>query len=165
VVNSFKKPKSIVQKTSTDRALDWLGIVAVLSVWILTAFIYADLPQILPIHYNILGNPDGYGTKTHVLALPIVSTLLYVGLSILNGYPHIFNYPVLITENNASYHYTLATRFIRYLKFILVLIFEFIIYNIASQSHFRIWFLPSILALIFIPLLFYLYKAKYSSPA
>ncbi|NBY11197.1 MAG: DUF1648 domain-containing protein [Sphingobacteriia bacterium] len=120
--------------------------------------------SILPIHYNILGKPDGYGNKMHVLALPIVSTFLYVGISILNRFPHVFNYPVDITEKNANYQYALATRFLRYLKFILVILFEFIIYNIASQTNLRIWFLPCILGLVFIPLLYYIYKAKYSNP-
>lgn len=163
-MNSFKKPKLILQKSQIDTVLDWLGLGAVISVWIVTVCIYTDLPQILPIHYNILGKPDGYGNKMHVLALPIVSTFLYVGICILNRFPHVFNYPVDITEKNANYQYALATRFLRYLKFILVILFEFIIYNIASQTNLRIWFLPCILGLVFIPLLYYVYKAKYSNP-
>jgi hypothetical protein len=36
-----------------------------------------------------------------VLALPIVATVLFLGLSILNQYPHVFNYPTEMEEGDA----------------------------------------------------------------
>ena len=64
---------------------------------------YFELPEIIPTHYNEAGEADSYGDKLNILALPIISTLLFIGLTILNKRPHLFNYPSEITKENALF--------------------------------------------------------------
>jgi hypothetical protein len=52
--------------------------------------------------------PDAWGGKIELLELPIVSVLLYPGLTWLARYPHKFNYPWTITKRNAKQQYRLA---------------------------------------------------------
>ncbi len=125
---------------------------------------YSGLPGTIPTHYNGAGEADGFGGKSGILILPIIATLLFVALTILNKYPQIFNYPTKITEKNALWQYTNATRMIRYLKFIIVIIFGFIefqtIRNAKGQtSGLGAWFLPMIWGLIFFPMIFFLAKS------
>jgi hypothetical protein len=77
-------------------------------------------------HFNLKGAVDGYGGKSSVLYLPLVAAGLYILLTILNHYPRLYNYPVEITGENAQIQYRLATRFMRLLKFEVVLIFAFL---------------------------------------
>jgi hypothetical protein len=110
------------------------------------------------------GQADGFGGKGNILTLPFIATTLFAGLTILNKFPHVFNYPINITADNALKQYTNAVRLIRYLKFIIVIIFGLIalqtIRNANGQtSGLGVWFLPLILGLIFIPLIYFVIKS------
>ena len=91
---------------------------------------------------------------------------MFFGLTILNMFPVIFNYPVKITQENALKQYTNATRLIRYLKLVIVLIFGIIAFNMIqnAQGHeegMGIWVLPLMPGLIFIPLIIYIGLSGY----
>lgn len=150
--------------TTFDKTLEILGWTSILVNWVLIITNYANLPDTIPTHYNGAGQADGFGGKVSILTLPIVATQIFIGLTILNQYPHIFNYPTNITPNNALRQYTNATRMIRYLKLIIVVIFGLITFKTiqnanGSTSGFGIWFLPLVLGLIFIPLTYYVIKS------
>ena len=61
--------------------------------------------------------------KKDFLTPCIVVTIAYLSIGWLTQFPHIFNYPVAITKQNAHRQYALAIRFIRILKLIVALIF------------------------------------------
>ena len=114
-------------------------------------------------HYNLAGKADGFGNKNQILTLPIVSSVLFIGLTFLNRFPHIFNYRTKINEENAFYYYTNTTRMIRFLNLIIVTIFGLIIFKTIQNAKGNAdglgsWFLPLTFGLIFIPLAFYLTK-------
>ncbi len=44
-----------------------LALLIGLSIWVLA--IYSDLPQTIPIHYNMAGEPNGWGSKTNIFIL------------------------------------------------------------------------------------------------
>jgi uncharacterized membrane protein len=154
------RPKIELELTLFDKALEILGWISVLVIWILVITNYITLPDTIPIHYNSLGVADRFGGKENILTLPIVATILFIGLTMLNQFPHLFNYPTPITEDNALRQYSYATRLLRYLKFIVLVIFGAIIWQTISNVHkIGIWFLPTTIALILIPLIYFLIKS------
>lgn len=158
------RPKIKLELTTTDKIFEILGWTSILAVWVLTVISYTNLPDTIPIHYNIAGDADGFGGKDTILTLPLIATVFFVGMTILNKFPHVFNYPTNITADNALRQYTNATRLIRYLKLIFVVIFGLIavqtIRNANGQtSGLGVWFLPLILGVIFIPLTYYVIKS------
>ena len=94
-----KRPRIELHLTQTDMVLEILGWVAIVGIWTLTLINYFELPEIIPTHYNGAGKADGFGNKANILTLPIVSTILFVGMTILNKYPHVFNYQSEITAD------------------------------------------------------------------
>ena len=79
---------------------------------------------------------------------------MYIGLTILNRYPHIFNYPVEITEQNAVRQYEIARSLLCALKAEIVWIFTYIEWRtiqVASDQAVGLspLFLPILLVLIF----------------
>jgi uncharacterized membrane protein len=122
------------------------------------------LPDSIPTHYNGAGQADGFGGKSTIMTLPLIGTVLLVGLTILNKFPHIFNYPTNITQDNALRQYTNATRMIRYLKLIIVVIFGLTAFKTIQNANGQadglgIWFLPMISGLIFIPMTYFVAKS------
>ena len=97
----------------------------------------------------------------NILALSIISTLIFIGLTVLNKYPQLFNYPSEITKENALYQYTNASRMIRFLKFIIMIIFGLIIFKTTQNANgntdgLGTWFLPLTMGMIFIPIIYFL---------
>jgi len=159
-----KRPKIKIELTSIDTILEIVGWFLLLTIWLFTITNYNKLPDIIPTHYSALGQADGFGGKTTILRLPVVATILYIGLTILNNFPHIFNYPTSINDENARRQYTNATKMIRILKLVILLIFGSIIYTTIQNGAVKscglgMWFLPSTLILIYIPLIYFLGKS------
>lgn len=86
---------------------------------------WASLPSTIPVHYGFSGRPDAWGGKMDLLELPVVSILLYVGLTWLARYPHKLN-PWTITERNAERLYRLAKSLVGAVKCLLVWLFTVI---------------------------------------
>ncbi|PKQ65956.1 DUF1648 domain-containing protein [Raineya orbicola] len=158
-----ERPKLKLELTTFDKMLEILGWASILAIWGLTIINYSNLPDTIPIHYNGAGQADGFGGKKTILTLPLIATVLFIGMTILNKFPHIFNYPTNITQDNALRQYTNATRLIRYLKFIIVIIFGLIAFKTIQNPNGQadglgVWFLPMTLGLIFIPMTYYIIK-------
>lgn len=68
--------------------LDWLKeIIAAFSViglFGILIFYFPDLPDKIPAHFNDFGEVDRFGSKASIWVLPILSVLLYLGLTGLN---------------------------------------------------------------------------------
>jgi uncharacterized membrane protein len=158
------RPKIKLIPTTADKLVDILGWIILLALWALTITNYSSLPDTIPTHFNAAGEADGFGSKVTILSLPVIATLLFIGLTVLNRYPHSFNYPTAITQDNALRLYTLATRMLRYLKLVLVVVFggiEFMTIQNATgkAAGLGVWFLPLTLVLIFLPLIYFLIKS------
>ena len=154
-----QRPRIQPVLSRTDIALEKTGIVLLLTMCCFALYGYMHLPVIIPVHFNAMGKADDYGHKATFLLLPAISALLYWGLTALNKYPHIFNYWVTITDENALYQYTIATRMIRYIKIIILFIFSVImifIYlaTIGKANGLSRWFLPASIGLLLLPLLY-----------
>lgn len=159
-----ERPKIKLIPTNADKLVDLLGWIVLLAMWGWTFTHYSTLPDTIPTHFNASGEADGFGSKASLIALPIIATLLFIGLTVLNRYPHIFNYPTSITQDNALQLYTLATRMLRYLKLVLALVFggiEFMTIQNATgkEAGLGAWFLPLTLVLVFLPLIYFVVKS------
>ncbi|RYZ95691.1 MAG: DUF1648 domain-containing protein [Sphingobacteriaceae bacterium] len=155
-------PKIKLKLATIDLVLEVLGWLSLALLWVLTIVNYPGLPETVPIHFNASGKADGYGSKATILLLPAISTVLYLAMTAINKYPHLFNYGgVKITMVNALFHYTNSTRLFRVLKIKIVLIFTVIVHYTNSMamgqdSGLGKWLLPFILGMIFIPIVFYI---------
>ncbi len=158
------KPKIKLALTATDKLLEVTGWIAVLTIWTFTIRRYTRLPDTIPTHFNALGVADAFGGKGNILTSPVLASLLFIGLTVVNRFPHIFNYPAKITAANAPIQYNSATSMIRYLKLVLVVIFgliEFKTIQIAGgqANGLSVWFLPLALGFIFIPLTYFIFQS------
>jgi len=162
-MNMEKRSKIKLELTGIDKAIEIAGWLSVSVIWVFTVINYNNLPDIIPIHFNAVGEADGFGEKTNILTLPIIATIIFVGLALLNKYPHIFNYPTNITKENAQRQYTIATKLIRYLNLITVLIFGYIAFTTIQNAKGQVdglgvWFLPLSMGIVFIPIIYAIVK-------
>ena len=149
----------------TDLLVDRLAWAGLLFILFFTIISYKNLPEIIPMHFDVKGQADGYGSKMTIWIVPAILAGIVACISILNKYPHIFNYLKPITPDNAQKQYGLATRLLRYLKLSIVTIFGFITVSTVStvntqKAGIGIWVLPVSLIFIFVPIIIYFYEAN-----
>ena len=159
-----ERVKLEIKLTAIDKAIELAGWFSIVVIWVLAIINYNDLPDIIPTHYNATGKADSFGGKATILTLPLIVTILFAGLTAINKFPHIFNYPANITKENAQRQYTMVTRLIRYLKLVIVIIFGFITYQTIQNAGGKAdglgkCFLPIMLATVFAPLIWFIVKS------
>lgn len=158
------KPKIKIIPSAADRLLENIGILLLIALWVLSLVSYIKSPDIVPIHFNGSGSADGFGNKISILLLPLIPTAIYFLLGLLNKYPHVFNYPVTITADNVVKQYTIATKMMRALKivtllvFIIITLFSFFAANKITKGI-GSWSLPLIIILMSGPTVYYLYRS------
>lgn len=159
-----QRPKLHIPLTAPDKIIEVSGWICLAALWVMTLFAYGNLPEIIPTHFGAGGTVDDYGSKMTLFFLPVIGTLLFIGLTVLNNYPHIFNYPADITPENALSQYTNATRMIRMIKFsitFIALVTVYMIYNAVITGSGRLGsaFVPILVIVLVIPLAYFLIKA------
>ncbi|MDL2256107.1 DUF1648 domain-containing protein [Parabacteroides sp. OttesenSCG-928-K15] len=127
-----KRPRLKIGYTKADILVESCCWICLIIVWLLFFMRYAGLPDIVPVHYNAAGEIDSFGNKEILWILPLTSTLFCILLSLINFFPHLFNYPETITPENAYRQYRNAIQMVRYLKLFLILLFGYIFYQASS---------------------------------
>ncbi len=147
-----------------DHLLTVLTLAFVTGLVLYPAMSYNELPAQVPVHFNASGTVDNFGNKGNIWILPILGLVTVIGLSVLNRFPHIFNYPVPVTEENAEELYQNATRMIRALTFTIAAGFFYIEYRsvnsaLGNTSGLGSWFLPIFILGTGAPIVFFLVKS------
>lgn len=149
----------------TDRLIEALCIGLIVGFWAFAWYAYSTVPEIIPTHFNASGKPDAEGSRSTIWILPAITTLSYILLVLFNRVPHIFNYPVKITEDNAAFQYGNATRMIRVLNLILIAMFFIIgviMYRVAMGKMEGTGTMVILVAVVLpiVPVFYYFNKAR-----
>ena len=158
------RPKIKIENEPIDWIVQSIGIIGIILLIGLPIFHYSSLPDIIPRHYGFNGKPDGFSGKGIIWTLPAIGLVMYAGMAILTKFPHIFNYLIEITSENAERQYKIATKLLRFLNTIIVCVFCYITYAtiqtaLGKQSGLGSYFTPIFMVLIFGSIGIYLYKS------
>lgn len=158
------RPEIYIQKKSIDIFFEMAAILTIIFMWAYCFYHYKSLPDIIPSHYGANGMADDYNSKKIIFLIPLIVTIIVIGMRWLNRYPHKFNYLTTITADNAERQYRMATRLIRYLQFIIAVLFNYIVVKTVTdayvkQSKLDIWFVFILEAAIFVPTVYTVYTA------
>jgi len=133
------------------------GIILILQAW-------SSLPATIPIHFDAVGNPDGYGSKGMIWLLPAISVVMIPAMLFLRMFPWLSNVPIEITEENALHQYSLINRLLSLLACFVSLLFLTLVYDTISiaggGSSLLGWiFMPIFLGSITVPIIWYFIAA------
>jgi len=164
--NADKKSRPVldIPRSQLENTIEIVAIAALLSTIIYAVAYWSELPDRIPVHFGMDGTPDGWGTKLLML-LPLgVSVVIYIGLTTLSRYPHIYNYPWAITPENAPKMYALARLFMTLLKCEIVLLFSSITYAtiataLGAASGLGLVSVPLIMAFVFGTIAWYFWSS------
>lgn len=160
----MKRPVIKPTPTPLDQVLDIAGLVALAVLWGIVTVAYGALPDTIPTHFNASGAPDAFGNKSTILGLPILGTILFTSMTLLNKYPHLFNYPVNITVENAAAHYAHASRMIRTIRLAVIITFSLVVWQVIQHTRGQAGlsgglFMALVLGLVLAPTLWFAIRA------
>ncbi|MGC4377831.1 DUF1648 domain-containing protein [Fictibacillus sp. Mic-4] len=148
-----KRPVLSIPKTALEKVLDAISILVIIATFCYLLYVWNDLPEQIPRHFDFAGRPDGWGTKRTIWIMPIVASVVFVFIFTLCKFPHVFNYPVEITEENAPRLYLLSRKMLCTINFEIVLFLSMILWEIIrvgfGKESFGIWFLPTFFIIVF----------------
>ncbi|MBX3042127.1 MAG: DUF1648 domain-containing protein [Candidatus Kapabacteria bacterium] len=161
----MQRPKLKIVKSDFDKILEYLTFGVLVFMF---AYIYNSnnqLPEIIPIHFDSTGKPDGFGSRSMIWLAPAIGFVLCIGIYILNYFPHKFNYLVKITGENAYHQYNLAQSMLRKLNLSLALTFLIISYvtiksALNKSESMEIIYIVYIMLGIFGIIFHYLYQSS-----
>lgn len=148
-----RRPILRLAATSLERALLTVALAGVVCCVLPLAASWSTLPATVPSHFDISGRPNAYGSKWWLLLLPALSVVITASFTILARYPHLFNYPVRVTPENALFLYRTGRFLLRWINAVLAWVFAFIEWQTIQVALGRAvglppWFLLVTLTLV-----------------
>lgn len=110
------------------------GCLVLLTVFYQT---WGELPEIIPTHFDFFGNPDAWGSRNTLAFIMGLGLLIYVLITVMARFPHIFNYLVPINVHNAADQYRLIRQMLAFLKMIIVAMFAYLNYAMYLVGTFQ----------------------------
>lgn len=158
-----ERPKIKIPLSTSDKIIEVTALLLLIIMWAAIFLTYRHLPIQVPLHFNAEGEIDRFGHKAELFIVPGIATLLYIALSFLSRYPHIFSYMRKVHRRNAKILYTNSIKILRLMKLIMMFIFcaiMFFSFRAAfTGAGLEKWFVPVSIVLLLLPNLYFFKKA------
>ncbi|WP_164668043.1 DUF1648 domain-containing protein [Virgibacillus doumboii] len=129
-----KHPKIKVPATKWEKLFNFLSVILLISLIVYVVMAYNSLPEKVPTHFNAQGEADDWGNKVTVLIMPGVALVSFIIMYFVTKAPHVYNYTVEITEENAPRLYPLARTFMATINFEMVAILSYIAWGMVQSA-------------------------------
>lgn len=154
-----ERPKLKLPKTPLEIIFDGVGLLMLVGSIVYLLAVWSSLPVEVPAHYNAVGEVDRWGSKWEIIFLPIISSVLWIGMTVLEKYPHVYNFPRL-TKENVRAQYLNGRKMINVLKNVIAILFAYISWNsiyvaLGRADSLGAWFLPVFFIVIFVPMIYF----------
>ena len=144
-----------IEKNKFDTLANIFCLLLLIGVSLYLFVSWDKLPQEVPGHYNGAGEADIISSKDSLIFPLVVAWILFIGLTIIERYPQIWNTGVTVTEKNRERVYRTLKNMLNTIKLILTVIFSYTIINSSLGLNLSPYFLPAFLLLIFGTLILY----------
>lgn len=160
------RPQLKIGLEAFDIIIELSSTIIIVLLFVFTAIEYKEISDSIPLHFDASGTADRYGDKINLFLLPIIGLVLIVLMHILSKYPHLHNYMVNITEENAEKNYRFSSRVLRFTSLgiaILFAIIQYVIIQMGKGENIKLgtWFLPIVIFLsVLLPIGIFIYQYK-----
>ena len=138
-----------IKHNKLDTIAEVFCMILLIVTTLYTIYMYIQLPEKIPIHYNAAGVIDRYGNKLEIFILLIVTWVMYIGLSLVTRVPQFWNTGVSVTAENKDRVYRILKNMLKIIKMEIIVIFCYLIYNATTLYNLPKWFVPVFLVLLF----------------
>jgi len=137
-----------------DIIVNVLCLIQLVGITIYLIVAWGNLPDQIPGHFGADGAVTRYDDKGILLVLPIIAWVMFIGISVVERFPQLWNTGVRVTEENKFRVYRVIKSLISKVKFIVITMFVFITIIQSLAQSLPIWFSPVFLGVLFITIIF-----------
>lgn len=147
------------------RAAEVIALAGLIFELLVIAMHWGELPERIPVHFGVSGDPDAWGSRKMLLLLPLVSGAMYLFLTLLARSPQHFNYPFEITQENAERQYAIGQSLVAWVKAEAVWLFAIVTWvtcrvAVRGAGGLGAAFLPSVIVVLFGTIVLHLTLAR-----
>lgn len=150
--------KMKVKRTGYDIVVNIICLGLLVGILIYLGVTWSSIPEKIPGHYNGAGVIDRWGNKKELLIVPVISWIMYLGLTVVEKFPQTWNTGIQVTEENKEQVYRILKDLLATEKLLMVAIFSFITICSSLSRALPMWFLPVFLSLVFGSLIFFMIR-------
>lgn len=161
-----KRPILKLKNTVIEKIFNIVSLLILLSHFLYLIVNWGNIANRIPAHFNLSGEINRWSDKTELLLLPILGLIFWMVLTILEKYPHLYNYDdSKLSIENAKSYYINSRMCINLLKNEVVIIFSLINWNsinitFGNTNYLNYWSLTLICIILIITLLIFIFKGK-----
>lgn len=138
-----------LKTTIYQRILNILSLATLISTFVYLTITWNKIPSKIPAHYNASGIIDRWGDKKEIWFIFSVTVLMFLMLSLVEHFPKVWNTGITVTKINQEKVYKILKSMLITIKFLVILIFIFIIINSVLVKNLPSYFTELSLCLIF----------------
>lgn len=138
-----------IKTTCFHKIVSYLCQVLLIGSFVYLFMTWNQIPDQVPGHYNGAGEITRWGSKYELFIVPIISLIIYLGISLIEKFPEVWNTGVKVTEKNREQVYKELKNMIVSLNFFMVLTFTSLTVMTSLGKPLPSWFLPVDMLLIF----------------
>lgn len=154
--NKSTKPSTKTKFSSVDKMLDTAGWFGLIALGLITGFTYFRSPDIIPLHFNVVGHADGFGKKIMIFAVFAIAAAIFMCITL--SIKFVFNPSKATLVPNKNFDFAIRTiRFIRLIAMI-GFIYILVVTNLVVDGHVKglgSLFLPIVMVSLLFPIAFY----------
>ncbi|MFD0954297.1 DUF1648 domain-containing protein [Virgibacillus natechei] len=124
-----------VSASTWEKLFHFFAFIVIIVMFVYAIVMFNRLPDEVPIHFNAAGEADNWGGRGSIFMLPLLSLPMFMLLFFLGKAPHIHNYPVKVTEQNAPKLYRESRLLLAAMNFEMVAIFALITWEMAHTAQ------------------------------
>jgi len=158
-----KRPIFKLPLSEFEAIVEIIDILMLVFSTIITYRYWGLLQKRVPTHFNLIGQISEWGGKGSLLLMPIAMVIIYFFITILEKYPHIYNYPKPITKETAKNQYRIARQCLMIIKTIILSFLSYFYWQsiqsaILLKRNLNFWFILIFIVALFSTLGYYIYK-------
>jgi len=138
-----------IKNSIFDIFLNITCIVLLLGVVVYLLIRWSSIPDQVPGHFNASGEVTRWDSKGSLIVMPIIAGALYIGMTILEQFPQVWNTGVRVTQENMFRVYKILKHMISVIKLLIVATFVSIAIFQSLAVGLPIWLLTVFISLIF----------------
>lgn len=138
-----------IKKNKYDIIINFLSLLCLVGTVIFLIISWQTIPDEIPGHYNAAGEVDKITDKNSLIVLLVVGWIMFIGLSVVEKFPQIWNTGIQVTEQNKEKVYRILKNMIGTTKLLVVLVFSYLALQSTTGENLSPLFLPVFLILMF----------------
>lgn len=129
-----ERPRLDIPRSGLEIFLDLASLIGLLAMVFIAAYYWGRLPDVIPVHYALNGQPDGWGSPNSILVFVLIGLATASVLYILTFFPQTYNYPVKITSTNVEVQYRLARTLLRAMTAAILMLFSYMEWQMIHDA-------------------------------